>query len=143
LQSYIEALPTVGKGNIKLVMFDAQACFDHGTYWTVEFLQHYGDLPRMVVDKRKLTYSNSLANSELTVSKIVTGTKEDLECSGRGICETSSGVCTCSNNFDTSNGYNKPGTRGDCGYATLSIQYCPGDIACSAHGECMNNPTYR
>jgi hypothetical protein len=142
IQRFLEALPTIGKGNIKIVMFGAQACFDYGTEWTVEFLQNFGELPLMVVDKRKLAYSNSLTTSVLEVAKMVTGTKEDLECSGRGICDSSTGVCSCANDFDTSNGYNAAGIRGDCGYATLSIQYCPGDISCSAHGECRNNPTY-
>jgi len=65
-----------------------------------------------------------------------------LECSGRGLCDKGSGVCECALDFDTSNGYNQPGTRGDCGYATNLIQYCPGIIACSGHGECTGNPKY-
>jgi hypothetical protein len=143
LQNYIEALPTIGEGNTKIVMYGAQACIDSGTSWTVEFLQNFGSLPLMVPDKRKLLYTNSLTTSTITVVKLVDGTKEDDECSDRGICEASSGVCSCSNDFDTSNGYNSAGTRGDCGFATQTIQYCPGVISCSAHGKCMNNPTYK
>jgi hypothetical protein len=45
----------------------------------------------------------------LSVVKSVDGTKENSECSNRGICDTSNGVCTCSNNFDTSDGYNDIG----------------------------------
>ena len=143
LQAYIEALPTVGKGNVKIIMYGPQACIDYGTSWTVEFLQNFGSLPLMVPDARKLLYSNSLTLSELNVVKLVDGTKEELACSNRGICDTTSGVCTCSDFFDTSNGYNLAGTRGDCGFATQKIQFCPGAISCSAHGECMNNPTYK
>lgn len=141
--SAIEELPTLGKGSIKLVMNGAQACFDYGTSWTIEFLQHFGNLPLMVPDDRFLQFTNSLSTATLTVAKIIVGTKENEECSNRGICDSSSGVCMCANDFDTSNGYNAAGTRGDCGFATQGIQYCPGPIACSAHGECLDNPTYR
>lgn len=143
LQTYIEALPTIGKGNVKIVMHGGQACVNYGTTWTVEFLQAFGSLPLMVPDTRKLKYANALDRAQLTVIKLVAGTKEDDPCSNRGICDTSSGVCECSDFFDTSNGYDLPGTRGDCGYATQTIQFCPGTVSCSAHGQCQNNPTYR
>jgi hypothetical protein len=143
LQNYIELLPTVGKGNTKLVMYGPQACTDSGTKWTVEFLQAFGSLPNLVPDKRKLKFGTSLSSSVLQVETVVVGTKEDVECSNRGICDSANGICECSLNFDTSNGYNQPGTRGDCGYATELIQFCPGVIACSGHGECRGAPTYR
>eukprot|EP01040_Poterioochromonas_malhamensis_P003664 gene3664-3914_t len=143
LQKLIEAVPTVGAGNTKLVMYGPQACTDYGTRWTIEFLQAFGPLPNLVPDKRKLTFGSSLSGSVLTVETIVVGTKEDSECSNRGICDSSNGVCDCSLNFDTSNGYNNPGTRGDCGYATELIQFCPGVISCSGHGECLGAPTYK
>lgn len=141
LQAHIEAIPTVGK--IKLVMNGPQACSDNGkgNTWTIEFLDDFGSLPLMVVDARKL-YHNGAFEKLLTVVKFVDGTKEMAECSNRGICDTQSGVCTCSNDWDTSNGYNQPGSRGDCGYTPMNIQYCPGEIACSAHGNCRQNPTY-
>lgn len=40
-------------------------------------------------------------------------------------------------------GYNAIGTRGDCGFAMSNIQTCPGIIACSGHGQCLGNPTYK
>eukprot|EP01036_Dinobryon_divergens_P028154 gene28154-37053_t len=95
-------------------MSGGQACVDNkdGSAWTVEFLQTFGSLPLMQVD----------------------GTKENAECSNRGVCETSNGVCLCSSDFETSNGYNAEGecscftgfgssdgksgsgTKRDCGY---------------------------
>eukprot|EP01038_Epipyxis_sp_PR26KG_P010435 gene10435-14018_t len=143
LQAAIEEIPLIGSSNIKLVMYGAQACFDYSTYWTVEFLQNFGSLSLLVPDIRKLTISSALQNSSISVVKVVDGTKENEACSNRGICDTSDGVCTCADNFDTSNGYNGQGTRGDCGYTTETIQYCPGEIACSGHGNCLQNPTYR
>lgn len=71
------------------------------------------------------------------------GTKENKYCSGRGICDPSSGYCACNIGYSTSNGNNAIGTRGDCGYVTGNIQACPGIISCSGHGQCMGNPTYQ
>lgn len=142
LQAALEALPTIGKGNLKIIFYGPQACIDYGTTFTVEFLQAFGALPLLVLDNRKLTLSSGSAIPVLAVAKTVPGTKEDLECSRRGLCDANTGTCECSLDFDTSNGYNAPGTRGDCGYATNLIQYCPGIIACSGHGECNANPTY-
>lgn len=143
IQAAIEALTTVGAGNTKIVMFGSQACLDTGTKWTVEFLQNFGSLPLMVPDSSLLFFSNALVKPLLTVGKQQDGTKENAECSNRGICDHTTGICACSTNFDTSNGYNLPGTRGDCGYATRTIQYCPGTVSCSAHGQCAGNPTYK
>ena len=44
-----------------------------------------------------------------------------MECSGRGICDYSSGHCTCYTGYRTSNGFGLSGSRGDCGY-----KYTPG-----------------
>ena len=70
----------------------------------------------------------------LLISKQQTGTKESITCSGRGICDPTSGYCSCSVGYTTSNGYNALGTRGDCGRVTDNIQTCPGLISCSGHG---------
>ena len=75
------------------------------------------------------------------------GDKENAFCSNRGVCDTSTGVCTCSANFDTSDGKGRKGTatfnRGDCGHATATITACPGEVSCSGHGICQGPPTYR
>merc|ERR1711998_232615 len=73
----------------------------------------------------------------------VTGDKENLECSGRGLCTAADGTCSCydtnSDTYYSSDGYGGPGTRGDCGYPGTTTSSCPGDVACSAHGYCMDN----
>lgn len=142
LQSAIQALTTIGTGAIRIVMFGSQACLDSGTSWTVEFLQNFGNIPLLVPDGSTLTFSDALNRPTLTVAVMTVGTKENLACSRRGICDATTGACTCSTNFDTSNGYNQAGTRGDCGFATQTIQQCPGATSCSAHGQCSGNPTY-
>lgn len=144
LQESIEAIPTVGTGGVKLVMSGPQVCSDTGLGYstTVEFLQDFGDIPLMVPDDRFLRMTNNVVSKLLTVVQSVQGSKEDAECSNRGICDMGTGSCECSLNFAGSNGYDQEGTRGDCGWAEEDIQYCPGLLACSGHGHCQNNPTY-
>jgi hypothetical protein len=94
-------------------------------------------------NKNYLTNAGSVNNIVLTISHLIRGSKENAICSNRGICDTSSGICECSANFDSSNGYNQEGSRGDCGYQSTYTQYCPGLISCSGHGSCTDNPQYR
>ena len=85
--------------------------------------------------------------------ELTKGTRENEPCSNRGICDPTSGICTCittdTPDFDTSNGGQPPflgdevSNRGDCGYPTKVITSCHGEIACSAHGVCAGAPTYR
>jgi hypothetical protein len=41
----------------------------------------------------------------LTIKVEIEGTKEDLYCADRGLCNTASGICDCFRNFFTSDGY--------------------------------------
>ena len=60
--------------------------------------------------------SHSNTGTYLTVSEQTQGTKEDEECSSRGLCDRSTGLCHCFNGFGSSNGVGGPGGRGDCSY---------------------------
>lgn len=48
----------------------------------------------------------------------VAGSRENLECSGRGVCNRNTGICDCFPGYASGDGKNgnKRGTRGDCGY---------------------------
>jgi hypothetical protein len=74
----------------------------------ITFAHHPGDVALLVV----------LPSVGLTMSidETVKGTKERLECSGRGICNRNTGMCQCQENFDSSDGSGNAGTRGDCGW---------------------------
>lgn len=51
-----------------------------------------------------------------TTTATTTGTREFIECSGRGLCDRVSGVCNCFYGYASSDGLGNRGTRGDCGY---------------------------
>lgn len=143
LAYYLQNIPTLGPNTVKVALLGPQACSDSGASFTVEFLQNFGDIPLLVGSARFLTFSDAINTPNISVSLVQAGTKEDDPCSNRGICDAGTGYCTCAANYFTSNGYNAPGTRGDCGYTDTTILYCPGTLSCSAHGQCSGNPTYR
>jgi hypothetical protein len=109
LTSYLEALPTIGFGGVSVQMGSSSVCEPGaGGVFEVTFLKDFGTLPSLVPDATNL---GGGANVYLAVSVLVQGSKENAQCSNRGICDTNSGVCACSTNFYTSDGYGGPGQR--------------------------------
>ncbi|KAL4166469.1 hypothetical protein KRP22_013727 [Phytophthora ramorum] len=78
----------------------------------------------------------------------VRGTKEWLECSGRGNCNTLIGLCACAPGFGPSDGLGGSGSILDCGYYSGSgLTTCagiPGAVTrCYNHGRCLGASLYR
>ena len=78
-----------------------------GVEISVTFLTEHGNVPNLAI------YASS-DSTYLTVSEQTQGTKEDEECSSRGLCDRSTGICHCFQGFGSSNGMGGPGGRGDC-----------------------------
>ena len=61
---------------------------------------------------------------------------------GNGACVT--GLCECYTGFYSSDGYNNPGSKSDCGAALDPVASCPGrPLECSGHGKCNDYPEYQ
>jgi hypothetical protein len=114
----------------------------------VIFTQDFGNLPAILVSAASnlaATTANDGAYFS-TFKKSQTGTKENIYCSGRGVCDTKSGTCTCFVQFGNSNGNGVQGnsefSRADCGAPIETIIECPGEIPCNGHGVCSSYPSY-
>ena len=115
----------------------------------VEFMTEYGELPLLVPITTTQEGENTLTRDDMEVpcgndqrgpcrpAKMVIrryqkGTKENLECSGQGICNRDQGVCTCMDGITSgggtrsaghdSYGANMYGHRGDCGFRHLDTK---------------------
>lgn len=109
LQAALEALPTVQKVKVLNLNTTDSVCSVGGQLLRVSFLAAHGDLPLLELTTSYITAAH--------VKEFLKGTKEVLECSGRGLCDHSTGLCTCFTGFGSSDGMGGPGTMGDCGYA--------------------------
>lgn len=52
----------------------------------------------------------------MTVEKVQTGTREDVECGAHGICVEEEGVCDCFVGYQSGDGTGGSGERGDCSW---------------------------
>lgn len=127
----VNALPSVQNGaDISFSGADS-FCVDrlHGVnYVSVTFFAVFGDLPPLQGNISSLVSddngggagSGSLAirtdGVALGSLTSVKGTTENDVCSGRGLCDTKTGVCSCFLGFSSSNGRNGEGSLGECGY---------------------------
>ena len=120
---------------------------------SVRFLYEIGDLPPLVADTSELFFGHDgtrgkvyIATNGETIHGVssVAGSRERLECSGRGLCNRDSGICECFPGYASSNGLNRNerGTRGDCGYLIgdklLLRGTVRGDYEFKAHSSSTN-----
>jgi hypothetical protein len=97
---------------------------DGSNYAHIEFETEHGDLPLMtatVVESSVnilYTLNNQGARGgvgTVTITEHLKGTKEDVECSGQGLCDQDSGRCDCLEGYSSSNGtIHGVGNWGDC-----------------------------
>ena len=111
VKASLETLSTIREVGVDIVV-DGNSdtlCTAAGNSFSITFLTDHGDLPLL-----ELITANI---DTITVTEDVKGTKEMIECSGRGLCDTVvTGTCTCFEGFGSSDGKGGSGTLGDCGY---------------------------
>ena len=159
VKAALESAATIDEVEVTYTADNGTMCQSETTnIVTIEFTQNFGSLPPLLAAPSTSTtlsgtveiYADGVTQvADATGSKhtSVKGTKEDDQCSNRGICDPFTATCACmtTNNdvYASSDGYGAKGTRGDCGrVASSSISTCPGEIACGGNGVC-DGTTYR
>lgn len=150
-------------GEVRLAFVDppgaTTVCSTAAVITEIEFLQRFGDVPPLQLPT---DYQDFITHTTPSLRSIQIadeanglvqfggapaftarqGEREHAVCAGRGRCETSTGICHCFKGFDSSDGFTRPGNRGDCGYAMDAITACPGITECNGHGHCSGHPEY-
>jgi hypothetical protein len=102
-------VPSIGAVNVVPVDGVTDSlCTTSGNRFSVTFLQAHGHLPLMTYQVTRLDVFD--------ITELVAGTTENLECSGRGICDRSIGICNCFIGYGSSDGQGNAGIIGDCGH---------------------------
>ena len=57
-----------------------------------------------------------MTGGSMVVTEQVKGTRENIECSNRGICDGSTGRCECATQYGSSDGQGNTGRLGECGH---------------------------
>eukprot|EP01029_Cantina_marsupialis_P032301 TRINITY_DN9728_c0_g1_i1.p1 TRINITY_DN9728_c0_g1~~TRINITY_DN9728_c0_g1_i1.p1 ORF type:complete len:668 (-),score=245.26 TRINITY_DN9728_c0_g1_i1:220-2223(-) len=118
MKAAIELLTTVGTVSVELEDTKTQVCEASGaTHAMITFMTEHGDLPDMTATPSAGTINFDYGGTNaFTPVDSVTGTKEEATCSNRGLCDTSTGTCTCFTQYGSSDGMGNAGSRGDCGH---------------------------
>jgi hypothetical protein len=107
----LEALSTIDQVDVDFVSASTTTdsmCTSAGSQFIITFLTDHGNLPL-------ITYSVT-GTIVVRIEEYVSGSKEMIECSGRGICDRTLGTCTCFTGYGSSDGRGNMGAKGDCGY---------------------------
>jgi hypothetical protein len=123
----------------------------------ITFLLPQGEVPPLAVSPGAaggltvaLKTSGQTSSINNAVSSVV-GTKEYVECSNRGVCDRSTGTCSCFRGYTSSDGAGGAGSRGDCGHfyfldSPTDSKYCPVatnpdtgvSSVCAGRGTCVS-----
>lgn len=110
VKAALEELPNIGTVSVETYEDDGedQLCTVAGNKFAITFLTEHDDLPMIQAATQRI--------DTFLIIEEVKGTKENIECSGRGLCDHSTGECQCFTGFGSSNGMGGTGTLRDCGY---------------------------
>ena len=136
LESLIESLTSVT--DVEVVFSRGNStCIDSSlghNVVSILFNTEHGNIPTMTADTSLLYDTNygtqpgsgaiyfftdgAAATSDPSIVSVA-GTTEEMECSGRGLCDRVSGTCACFYGYSSSNGVGGSGPQGDCGHRSL------------------------
>jgi len=127
LQAALVAIDSITDVQIAFSVGSSLCTTDGSNIVSITFAQELGDVPALVGFYQSngvaLTHSTLTANLQIATDggslgaiTAQQGTMENIECSGRGICNYETGTCQCFSGFASSNGNNRAGDRGDCGW---------------------------
>ena len=127
IKTAVEANPVLGNvtitmdvtatGGIGTDACDATGVYQSGTGFTITFDTEGGDIPLGIVTVENAG-GDSTNDNDLTISTVLNGNSEMLECGGDklGYCDYVSGLCQCRPDRGSSDQHNNLGDTGDCGY---------------------------
>lgn len=150
LKDALESIPLLGQVTVEFSEGSTLCRSDVKNIVKITFIDNFGPLPPLVSETFGMegTAFIEIAANNPTEKMVddyaveyfaVKGTKENDECSNRGICDQGTGTCNCfddgSDKYAGSDGYGNSGNRGDCGFVVNSVaSTCPN--SCSNNGIC-------
>jgi hypothetical protein len=126
IEAALEALSSIGDVTIEIQSdsdapssaCSATAATNH--YFDVYFITEISRLPLLRLDSTALLHDTSnQVDKVLDVEETVAGEGVLKECSGKGECDRSTGICKCWPNWGSSDGFGGRGIRGDCGFSLI------------------------
>lgn len=131
LESYLESMSTID--DVEVVFTSgatSSLCTDQSVphYALVTFTTDHGDLPALTPIVSKLIDLNSgntagsgaigVAHDGQSLGAYTSarGTKENVVCCNKGICDFYTGECVCVAGYGSSDGKGSQGSKGDCGF---------------------------
>lgn len=149
LKAALEKIDTINGVTVTLSGSGSTICDSDGATTSITFTNNPGDLPELQIQDRlkggtsMLSISSGGASGAYdSVGASVDGTREEVDCSNRGTCDTNTGVCKCYPGFSSSDGAGGAGTLGDCGYGTTTSCPTTSNGVCDARGTCSGAPSY-
>jgi len=122
VEAALEALDSIhvlyGVGvEVSIQSGGASVCTASGAYTDITFKQNLGDVPMLVLTTSSLTLASGSVETKMIEN--MKGTMENVECSLRGKCYPTYGLCSCYIYHASSDGSGNGGSRADCGHRNI------------------------